>query len=107
MRASMKNEKISKDPDFSVSSYEPALLATDSLSLVQTLNPIAKGLAIEAYGEGTWLVLEYSRPIRVQLLSIDGLSTVSAAMLSRTSTTTRTSRSGITATTTTTTTTTG
>ena len=49
---------------------------------LRTLNPIAKGVALEKYGNGTWLVLEYDRPIRVQLLSIDGLSTISAAMVS-------------------------
>ena len=50
---------------------------------LQTLNPIAKGVALEKYGNGTWLVLEYDRPIRVQLISIDGLSTISAAMVSK------------------------
>ena len=49
---------------------------------MRTLDPVAKSVALENYGSGTWLVLEYDRPIRVQLLSIDGLSTVSAAMVS-------------------------
>ena len=50
---------------------------------LQTLNPVAKGVGIEKYGNGTWLVLEYDRPIRVQVISIDGLSTISAAMVSK------------------------
>eukprot|EP01048_Picozoa_sp_COSAG05_P018572 COSAG05_NODE_2736_length_2708_cov_1.692603_3_plen_42_part_00 len=40
-------------------------------------------MAIENYGDGTWLVLEHDRPVRVQLISIDGLSTISAAMVSK------------------------
>ena len=50
---------------------------------LETLNPIAKGVKIAGYGAGQWLVLEYDRSLRVQLTSIDGLSTVSAAMVSK------------------------
>ena len=50
---------------------------------LESLNPIAKGRKIEGYGAGQWLVIEYDRGVRVQLTSIDGLSTVSAAMVSK------------------------
>ena len=59
---------------------------------LQTLNPIAKGVALERYGGGTWLVLEYDRPIRVQIISIDGLSTISAAMVSSAATVSRSTK---------------
>lgn len=50
---------------------------------LESLNPIAKGMKIASYGAGQWLVFEYDRGVRVQLTSIDGLSTISAAMVSR------------------------
>lgn len=50
---------------------------------LETLNPVAKGAKIAGYGAGQWLVLEYDRSLRVQLTSIDGLGTVSAAMVSK------------------------
>eukprot|EP01043_Picozoa_sp_COSAG02_P001204 COSAG02_NODE_24_length_52386_cov_726.042898_23_plen_593_part_00 len=48
-----------------------------------SLNPIAKGTKIANYGAGQWLVFEYDRGVRVQLTSIDGLSTISAAMINK------------------------
>lgn len=51
---------------------------------LESLNPIAPGQLIENYSEGQWLVFEHDRPVRVQLMSIDGLSIVSAAMVSST-----------------------
>jgi hypothetical protein len=50
---------------------------------LETLNPVAKGAKIAGCGAGQWLVLEYDRSLRVQLTSIDGLGTVSAAMVSK------------------------
>lgn len=50
---------------------------------LESLNPVAKGTKIAGYGEGQWLVFEYDRGVRVQLTSIDGLSTISAAMVSK------------------------
>ena len=50
---------------------------------LSTLNPVAKPVLVEHYGEGTWLVLKCDRPVRLRVSPIDGISTVSAAMVSK------------------------
>ena len=49
---------------------------------LETLNPLTPGLLVDDYAGGVWLVMQYNRPLRVQLISIDGIGTVSAVMVS-------------------------
>ena len=72
--------------------YELAVYLVASCSLskttprimdLETLNPLTPGMLIDDYENGVWLVMEYDRPLRVQLISIDGIGTASAVMISR------------------------
>ena len=50
---------------------------------LDSLNPITPGMLVDDYAGGVWLVLEHDHPVRVQLISIDGIGTASAAVVSR------------------------
>ena len=72
--------------------YELAvyLVASSSLSKttprimdLETLNPLTPGMVVDDYASGVWLVMRYDRPLRVQLISIDGVGTASAVAISR------------------------
>ena len=71
--------------------YQLALYLVASSALSKTvprvmdldsLDPITPGMMLDNYAGGLWLVLEHDRPVRVQLISIDGIGTASAAMVS-------------------------
>ena len=75
------NRSIGTKYELAIYMVAATALSKTTPRVMDSLNPIAPGTLIPNYTDGVWLVLQHDMPVRVPLISIDGIGIASAVIV--------------------------